>query len=196
VQLNVPVSRRVLIVLAALIVAVVVVGLIVANLGNGSSHNHHPAANGTSTPPTESSTPAAPSACTLLSTDTISKALHVAVQQGVVTGPAGSRECSWRSKGGATALTLSITNNGQQLVLGLLGNHITGRVQGLGGYAVYASPPPRLAFAASSGVLVTLGPAGYKRMLPKGSTDPKQIPKSTALPPLETLAKAAAAALK
>lgn len=195
-QLNVPVGRRVLIVLVVLIVAVVIVGIVVANLGNGSGNDHHPAANRTSTPPTGSSTPAVPSACTLLSTDTITTALHVAVQHGVVTGPAGSRECRWPSKSGATALTLSITNSGQQLVLGLLGNHINGKVNGLGGFAVYASPPPRLAFDAGSGVLVRLGPAGYKSLLPNGSTDPKQIPKATALPPLETLVKAAAAALK
>jgi hypothetical protein len=191
------VNRRVLILLAALIVAVVVVGLVLANLGNGGGHHHPPAANGTSTHPTgTSSTPATPSACPLLATTTITKALRVPVAQGVVSGPAGSRECTWHAKGGGTVLTLSITNSGQDLELGLLGNHINGRVTGLGSFAVFASPPPRLAFDAGSGVLVTLGPDGYRGFLPKGSTNPRRISKAAVLPPLETLVKAAAAALK
>lgn len=176
--------RSWLVVVAVLVVAIgVVVGVVVASSG---SNGGTPAAKGRR--PTSSATSSAaplPSICPALADSLVAARLHVPVAHAVSHSTQFARTCQWRSSAGDVLLTVTTDPQPQLLLLHTLGNLGAVKVGHLGGTAVFAPRPPRLALNAhGTGALVTLAPAGYRSLLPPGSTNPARIPRAKALAPL------------
>lgn len=181
--------RSWLVVVAVLVVAIgVVVGVVVASSGSGGNT---PAAKG-GTPTSTASTSAAPlpSLCPSLTDSLVAKQLHVSSAHGVTTSTRFARACQWRNSAGDRLLSVTTDTQPYTLLLHTLGNNGAVKVRHLAGTAVFAPRPPRLALnVRGTGVAIVLAPAGYRSILPAGTTDPARISRSTVLAPLIAFAK-------
>jgi preprotein translocase subunit SecG len=183
------VTRRAwLVVIAVLVVAVgVVVGVVVASSGSDGT----PAAAGGSRHPSGSPTTSAaplPSICPAVATSLIARQLQVSVARAVSTSTQFARTCQWRNSAGDALLTVTTDPQPELLLLHTLGNNGAVKVGHVGGTAVFAPRPPRLAVnARGTGALVTIAPGGYRSLLPAGTTNPARIPRTKVVAPLTAI---------
>jgi len=173
--------------IAAVIVVGVVIGVVVAATGGGSpKHHRHAAAGGTTAP---GSTPPV-DVCPDLAVHAIATALHVTATKASPTS-AAAPTCAYRTAAGDPVLTLETSNDASLLALHTFATTGAVKVPGLGGYAIFAPRPPRLAFSArGGGVLLTLLPAGYRALLPGGAGTPIATERAKLVAPLTKLARA------
>jgi hypothetical protein len=184
------VTRRAwLILVVAVIVIGAAVGLVLALGGGGSPA---PKKSPIAKSPSSAAAPRLPSICPALPQHLVAGQLHLPISKAVPASTRFIRTCRWRDRAGDVVLTLTTDTQPDFLLLHTLGSNGAAKIKDIGAQAIFAPRPPRLALNVKrTGVLIRVEAAGYRPLLPTGTTDPGRIPRAQVLGPLTAFGKAA-----